>query len=405
MSCRALLPDELGKWTEFCAHCFSEKVKPPSPQYFMDHFRNDPWRDQTLIFVTEEGDSFSSTLRMFSRSIHNELESESKSIVGLGEVCTAPKFRRKGLSKALLNHAVNIATQRKYHKIMLHAAEWIQPLYRSIGFESLSTVWSEMLVSKKEIEEIRMTMNNNYSISYVSVISNSDRLVEISNSFNSHFSGPIIRENEYMSKWISQACDDNIIGLADESGVIIAYSLIKEYPIGYMQLADFGCCEKNIHKLDNILLLLISEGVLQSERLSSQEKQVTDNLDKTIEKNNLPIEKDIHIRIPQPVYELAKLKMNTYNDNQYVFPVVSEVYIDSGWMQLKLSHSSEKGRQSKVSVKESLTALPHEPYMTTPPLPPLANMQYSNNIIDGNSLKSFEGNCNKERVFWPVDHF
>jgi hypothetical protein len=47
---------ELNNWAKLCESCFSEKINPPSSQYFLDHFNldDDTSRKIESIFVAKE---------------------------------------------------------------------------------------------------------------------------------------------------------------------------------------------------------------------------------------------------------------------------------------------------------------------------------------------------------------
>ena len=47
----SLTDDDINRWTQFCANCFSYKANPPPASYFENHYRNDPRRDSSLIRV------------------------------------------------------------------------------------------------------------------------------------------------------------------------------------------------------------------------------------------------------------------------------------------------------------------------------------------------------------------
>lgn len=101
MEYRALRPQEVEKWTNLCAAGFEDV--PAS--YFLRHFQNDPDADASGIFVAVDGDTFSSSVRVFTRRIH--LCGEELRVAFLGEVCTLPAYRGQGHN----SHLIRLATE------------------------------------------------------------------------------------------------------------------------------------------------------------------------------------------------------------------------------------------------------------------------------------------------------
>jgi GNAT superfamily N-acetyltransferase len=51
-------------------------------------------------------------------------------------VYTEPNFRRRGVSRALMQTVQQWTTESRYDRVVLHASDAGRPLYRALGFES-----------------------------------------------------------------------------------------------------------------------------------------------------------------------------------------------------------------------------------------------------------------------------
>jgi predicted GNAT family N-acyltransferase len=146
---RGLLPEELDVWASFCARIFSYKSNPPSSDYFRRHFVNDPDHGSTSLIrvaLYQEGGQIVSSCRIFLRQlslgtiVDGNLNTFSAG--GIGEVCTDPSHRRKGLSKALLQNSIAIMKERRLQVSLLHASPEFFPVYeQSCGYRCSKSDW------------------------------------------------------------------------------------------------------------------------------------------------------------------------------------------------------------------------------------------------------------------------
>ena len=98
MVTRTLKTPELDAWYALCGTVF-----PVGSAYFRRHFEMDPWADIDGIFVAEEDGRLVSSVRVFTRRLM--LGGRPVLTGGIGEVCTLPEYRGRGLSDRLLKMA------------------------------------------------------------------------------------------------------------------------------------------------------------------------------------------------------------------------------------------------------------------------------------------------------------
>jgi len=138
---------EVPEWAAFCARCFSYKAVPPSSEYFRRHFINDPDRRHDLVRVACEVDTgdIVGSVRVFIRTVSSG--GRPHRAAGLGEVCTTPGHRRRGISGALLADALAAADEAGLRLSLLHAAPDFRPFYARAGFRSVRSGWATARVA------------------------------------------------------------------------------------------------------------------------------------------------------------------------------------------------------------------------------------------------------------------
>jgi hypothetical protein len=106
---RGLKEREILQWASFCASIFAYKESPPPPDYFSRHYYNDPDRQSSFIrvAVSQKDNEIVASCRIFARKISTKNGSFLKA-GGIGEVCTSPHHRKRGLSKELLQDCIRI---------------------------------------------------------------------------------------------------------------------------------------------------------------------------------------------------------------------------------------------------------------------------------------------------------
>lgn len=102
---RTLEVGELDAWARLCASIF-----PDPAAYFLRHYENDPFADPKGVFVAEDAGELVASTRVFSREIY--LRGRRVGLGGIGEVCTRPEYRGRGLSGRLLQMAIRYMAEK-----------------------------------------------------------------------------------------------------------------------------------------------------------------------------------------------------------------------------------------------------------------------------------------------------
>lgn len=105
---------DLERWYDHVGGVFSKAGR----QYFINHYRNDPWALAGGILVAEDLDApgpdgqplIVSTVRVFDRRLL--IRGREVSCGGIGEVSTKPEYRRQGHSGRLLTMAADLMAAR-----------------------------------------------------------------------------------------------------------------------------------------------------------------------------------------------------------------------------------------------------------------------------------------------------
>lgn len=95
-----LCPEEFEDWVALCGSIFEV-----GPDYFRRHYENDPHRFLASIFVCRDEGTLVSSVRVFHRQVW--LDGHPVSMAGIGEVCTLPAYRGVGISRKLLDLAMD----------------------------------------------------------------------------------------------------------------------------------------------------------------------------------------------------------------------------------------------------------------------------------------------------------
>lgn len=304
---RCLRSDELENWTIFCATCFSEKANPPNAQYFMNHFLNDPYSDISLIFVivkvniSSDSNNILSTLRLFKRNIF--IKSKKVSTAGIGEVCTLKSYRRNGFSKILLKYACDRSKELKFNIMMLHAAEWVRPLYHQFHFQSVSTI----VLNIKKVSSYPSKQLSSYELP--------ENQAELCNNFNKSFSGCVHRTDEYFNNWTKYEAKKGMIYTLDEYNNKQGYVILLACNEHRFQVWDFVLADANM--------------------TSQRFLDILQKLMNTIDDNGvLSIPKSIILRFcPDSLHQ------DKINSSEFTFEYLE--YIDNGWMFRDLSENQD----------------------------------------------------------------
>jgi predicted GNAT family N-acyltransferase len=253
---------EVHAWAQFCASVFSYKANPPPPQYFERHYFNDPVgkHHPSLIRVafvdtdTDDDDAddaennqdekiMVASCRVFLRQVStgqgwpkkddedddnnqqevstSSFDSSSSSFLqagGIGEVCTDPAHRRRGLSKVLLQDAIRIMKYQQQQPPLqlsfLHAAPSFFNVYEKTGgYACATSEWSVVCCSCQINGSGVVPANNTTSFSIRKAIFPDDapRLQLLHQHYSERrFAGCIVRSLDYWNDYLQHELSDSL---------------------------------------------------------------------------------------------------------------------------------------------------------------------------------------------------
>jgi len=281
---------EIDRRSEFCASAFSYKPNPPPAAYFARHYRNDPMRVAEHVRVAvvvpaattatattaatttaaaadddEDGNAddevIAASCRVFTRFVSDGCGGRPIRAGGIGEVCTSPRHRRRGLSRQLLRDCVDIMMtpsssdeEEQFVVSLLHAAPAFFPVYESAGYRRLAgnpTRWTALefdaaLLSK---EVTRYATPTSKSVRLAAFPEDTSQLMAMHRQYSEQrFAGCIVRSEQYWNEYISKELEDALFVLTEEGkdvdreNEIRAWLSIRERGAGRFQVREFGLC-------------------------------------------------------------------------------------------------------------------------------------------------------------------
>lgn len=255
---RSLCDDEsdIRRWAEFCAFCFGDKPNPPTTEYFERHFFNDPWRDASAIHIIEfEGDDgkadIASSMRVFRRTI-SDGQSGTMEAGGVGEVCTHPDHRRRGLSKILLEKSIAFMESCGMETSLLHAGAAVTPVYKKNGnYDCTKSRWSVVKMDRAKL----CAPDEGYSVRLAVFPADTEALLPLHKVYSEdRFAGCIVRTRQYWNEYLREEIGNSLFVLA-EGGVVVAWLSIRPRS-GRFQLREFGINRECVGATQAISVLL-----------------------------------------------------------------------------------------------------------------------------------------------------
>lgn len=195
-----------------------------------------------------------------------------------------------------------------------------------------------------------------YTIQPICIYHQAENLCELSNSFNSKFSGPVVRSSEYVVSWIGSQTSGEVTSVLDnQTNRPVAYTIIGDYFKPILQVKDLAIADEFLEGNISISLVEIFIWLI---------KQETHRLQVDITSNGI---ESLQIRLPHPILEvLLASDLTNYAKDIQILP---NSLVDNGWMCLSLDNC----RNGKVDMDSDI------------------DTTVSNNI--------------SKRVYWPVDNF
>lgn len=263
---RGLKEEEIDAWAQFCASIFAYKSNPPPASYFARHYHNDPCRGQaSLIRVACYNGEIVASCRLFLRTVSTAGSAmtisgapSSLTAGGIGEVCTAPTHRKRGLSKVLLQNVMKIMKERQLQVSLLHAAPAFFPVYEKAGkYRCTLSRWSVF-----QWKQTNAATNEDYAIRNATFPEDTDRLCRLHQTYSeSTFSGCIVRTAEYWNEYLSNELGDSLWVLTGGSNVAVAWLSLRRRG-DRVQLREFGADVTTIavaEALDQLLSHALNE--------------------------------------------------------------------------------------------------------------------------------------------------
>jgi len=262
---RSLTEDDIQRWSEFCASIFNYKPNPPPSTYFSRNYHNDPRRDASLIRVLihcanntmeecQNGEIVSS-VRIFRRTLSAPGQYRTIEAGGIGEVCTSANHQRRGLSKLLLNDALDImSTSSKSDKgngmecSLLHANPDFRPVYSKVGgYECVKSEWSVVPIELKHLTTINTfhARSDGWALRQAEFPQDIEQLHCIHKSYSEERFITVKRSKEYWKEYVSAELGDTLWVLAHpdfddcEFTEVKAWMSIRKRGDRY-QLREFG---------------------------------------------------------------------------------------------------------------------------------------------------------------------
>lgn len=81
------------------------------------------------------------------------LVKENEKIIRLRQMAVSDKLQRKGVGKALMNFAENIARDQGYKRMIMHARKHAIGFYEKMGYEVTSTEFTEVSIPHVVMEK------------------------------------------------------------------------------------------------------------------------------------------------------------------------------------------------------------------------------------------------------------
>lgn len=279
----------ITEWTNFCALAFAhKKPTPPSAMYFLRHYTNDPRHDANFIRVMmslnpeneKKEEEMASSVRIFRRTLSSGPGGSSSSLTyeagGIGEVCTSPNHRRRGLSTILLHDALTIMQHDNSSNnnnsggmscSLLHASSDFRPYYTKVGgYQSIRSLWSVVpIVYTNLTSSLATTTTTNdtiisnaktqFSVRCAIFPQDASRLFHLYQLYSEQRLVTIVRSLEYWEKYVSVELSNSLYVLTmldtddcdvNDCNIIVAWMSIKEKGNGRYQLREFGIDREQI---------------------------------------------------------------------------------------------------------------------------------------------------------------
>lgn len=236
--------DEVVAWGALCARGFSHR--PGAASRFYDKYCADPTASRlaTRVVAASDGQLVGS-VRVFDRTW--EVGGAAVSVAGLGEVCTDPDFRGRGISRIMLVDAVQYCEWCTPAGVSaLHAAAAVAPLYAQYGYRSAPIPYAALTRSAACSDD-----DGVYRLRGVADVAAEWRqLAALHTAAVARLGvvGTTVRDAAYWTRWMPHVLADQAVVLercVDAAGAAwqaVAYAAIVKKADGF-KLIDFGMAD------------------------------------------------------------------------------------------------------------------------------------------------------------------
>jgi predicted GNAT family N-acyltransferase len=224
---------ELVAWGQLCAKGFSHRGGDPSRFYRKLQADPSAHRKWIRIVVNREG-AMVGTCRLFDRAF--EVDHRPAVCVGLGEVCTDPDQRGKGIANVILSDATRFMDAlHNSHVSLLHAAAAVAGLYARYGYTPLRVPYGILSPLPSDAPE---------SPKFTYRMANWETDVPAFSRIHRAFAARIrvgsvlLRDDAYWRRWMPNVAG-GMMQVAELRGSIVGYGCVLFKPDGF-KLADFA---------------------------------------------------------------------------------------------------------------------------------------------------------------------
>lgn len=195
---RSITEADLERWYDHVGLVFAKTGR----QYFVDHYRNDPWAFLEGVLIAEDPDTLdehglptiASTVRVFSRRMY--LRGRQVAVGAIGEVSTKPEYRRQGLSGHLLEMATDLMRERQMPLSLLWTDRFGH--YGRYGWHQLLLPQVTLTVRPQPAQTIPMI-----SLRPIDWEHDQPLLASAYEEFSMHLSCPFVRDHQdYWRDWV-----------------------------------------------------------------------------------------------------------------------------------------------------------------------------------------------------------
>lgn len=232
---------EARVWGELCGRGFAHRGGDPAR--FYRKLCADPTAKLEWIRVAvSEAGVMVGSVRLFDRQL--DVGGAAVPMAGLGEVCTDPDYRGRGISTMLLVDAVQMCETRSGAAVsLLHAAAAVAPLYRRFGYEPLSVPYGRLCVPLAAAAATEDTASAPATTStHVDVAAEWAALAPLHDGLTVELRavGTTRRDEAYWRRWIAYTSAGRARCVRDEGGAPRTYAVLLRKPEGY-KICDMGC--------------------------------------------------------------------------------------------------------------------------------------------------------------------